>query len=77
MVGITITPFLDTVDCGVPEAPSNGGVNVDKTTVGSSVVYYCKQGFVLSGDTRRVCKLNGRWSGSVPSCNSKCLYVCV
>lgn len=72
-------PVIDMVNCGVPEAPSNGGVDVDKTSVGSSIVYHCKQGFVLSGDTQRVCKPNGRWSGSEPTCKSKfllCKSVC-
>jgi len=59
------------VNCGTPESPRNGGVNVDKTTAGGIASYYCKTGFVLSGNVQRVCKLNGQWSGSVPSCNSK------
>lgn len=59
------------VNCGQPQAPSNGGVNVDRTTLGARVVYYCKEGFTLSGEAERLCKPNGRWSGSVPFCRSK------
>ena len=59
------------VDCGQPQAPSNGGVSADKTSLGATATYYCKEGFRLFGETQRLCKLNGRWSGFVPSCQSK------
>lgn len=61
----------EAADCGQLKAPSNGGVNVDGTNIGATAVYYCKEGFALSGNAQRICKPNGRWSGSAPSCHSK------
>lgn len=59
------------VDCGQLKAPRNGGVKVDGTTIGAGAVYHCDEGFALSDNAHRTCQPNGRWSGSVPSCNSK------
>ena len=65
------------IDCGQLKAPSNGGVKVDGTTVGAGAVYYCNEGFTLSSEAHRTCQPNGKWSGPVPSCRSKCYdHVC-
>ena len=56
------------VDCGPPGEPSNGDVNIPRTTFAAIVSYECDDGYELEGKSTRSCQANGQWEGSVPSC---------
>ena len=47
----------------------NGSVNdIEGTTLGSRVEFFCDDGFRLNGNRFRQCLPNGTWSGNVPTC---------
>ncbi|XP_073975451.1 locomotion-related protein hikaru genki isoform X2 [Rhodnius prolixus] len=43
-------------------------VEQDGTRLGQSVHFHCPTGFKLNGTANLTCRANGRWSGSVPTC---------
>ena len=47
---------------------SGGAVCLNGTTVGSTAVYVCSDGYDLMGNEARVCQKDGRWNGSTPQC---------
>ena len=59
------------VNCGRPPGPKNGFVKGDNYTYGGVVFYGCKCGFSLKGQATRRCQADGKWSGTVPTCESK------
>ena len=57
------------VDCGQPESPNNGDVDLaDSTTFGDVARYSCDDDYKLQGNEQRQCQSSGQWSGSVPIC---------
>ena len=57
------------VDCRTLHTPTNGQVShPDGTTFGQTATYSCKIGYNLVGDNARMCKADGMWSGSEPTC---------
>ena len=60
--------------CGYPGEPQNGKVVGEDYSFGKLVNYTCNKGYNLIGDTQRECLLSGRWTGSVPKCQSKNPY---
>ncbi|XP_064386940.1 CUB and sushi domain-containing protein 1-like [Halichondria panicea] len=66
----SVQPTCEVVDCGALEDLTNGRVVIlQGTTFGQSVVYSCNEGYTLNGDARRTCTVNGKWTGSAPSCD--------
>uniref|UniRef100_A0A6Q2YMZ5 CUB and Sushi multiple domains 3a n=1 Tax=Esox lucius TaxID=8010 RepID=A0A6Q2YMZ5_ESOLU len=65
-------PACQAVSCGVPTAPSNGGVQTVDYSVGTRVTYFCSRGFRLSSKelTHTVCQPDGTWSNhnKIPRC---------
>ena len=62
--------------CGRLRDPENGDVAQRRPAlVGSVAVYSCDDGFELSGNSRRVCQLNGRYSGVAPVCEGDLVQV--
>ena len=66
---IALLHMLCVVDCGVPDFPSTGNVNVSDTTVGGVATFQCEEGLVLSaGSNTTTCTdtgadtLPGEWS---------------
>ena len=55
--------------CGPLPPPDNGNVDVPITTVGSVATYSCDNGFLVSGNSQRICQMDGFWSGSAPTCS--------
>ena len=57
-------------DCGIPGSISvgTGDVSYSGTEFGDIAVYHCNSGFVITGDSVRLCQDNSIWSGSVPLC---------
>ena len=56
------------IDCGYLDDITNGVVDLDGTTFGSTASYTCASGFVLMGKGIRQCQGNGFWSGEAPVC---------
>lgn len=77
-----VLDFQD-VDCGDPGVPKHGKKWVGSTFLGSVVKYTCHKGWVLVGRALRVCRGDGRWSGTLPYCKGNacmmlfcaCVYV--
>ena len=67
--------FFTVVDCGRLSDPTNGDVSLRTTTFNSRAAYSCNNGFLLVGQTTRVCQSNGEWSGKAPVCKSERLVV--
>lgn len=58
--------------CQVLPGIAHGEVShPSQVIVGSVSTYHCDAGFVLDGDTSRMCQLDGEWSGEVPVCNGE------
>ena len=57
------------VDCGYPENVTNGTVDVSIPSV--TAWYTCDEGFMLNGTRYRTCGLDGRWSGTTPTCEGE------
>ncbi len=56
------------MDCGKPETPLNGTVEVEDTHFMSVAHYKCDSCHILKGYEQRSCKPSGLWSKSVPEC---------
>ena len=61
--------LLSVVDCGKPPSPVNGQVVYQGTTFGNQAMQSCNPGYILAGDTVRLCQPNEQWSGEVAQCN--------
>ena len=59
------------VQCGNLSSPLNGQVNVEGNTFGSQANYSCSEGYVLNGNSTRMCQSDGQWSGSEPTCEGQ------
>ena len=51
--------------------PENGQVDISGITENSIATYSCDSGYTLSGPFTRMCRADGVWSESEPSCQSK------
>lgn len=70
MVRENVTFLFTATDCGDPGTPRDGEKSLSGTTFGSVAVYFCDNGFILKGNPLRRCQQNGKWSGSIPKCQS-------
>ncbi|KAG9478625.1 hypothetical protein GDO78_012335 [Eleutherodactylus coqui] len=65
-------PACQAISCGIPKAPVNGGILTTDYLVGTSVTYFCNDGFKLSSKelTQAVCQPDGTWSNhnKTPRC---------
>ena len=68
--------FSIAVPCGTLNNPTNGQVNVEGNTFGSQANYSCSEGYVLNGNSTRMCQSDGQWSGSEPTCEGQNGSVC-
>ena len=60
--------------CGQPDRPTNGRVDTSAgTSFGDVARYLCIEGYTLIGLNETTCQADGRWNGSVPTCESKIL----
>ena len=51
----------------------NGMVEVSSLFPGGVATYTCDPGFILVGDSTRICRDTGTWSGEEPTCERKLL----
>ena len=67
--------FLTVVDCGTPNATTNGQVNhTAGTSFGQTATYSCDTGYILDANNTRTCQATGVWSGSAPTCQGVFLW---
>ncbi|XP_003387839.1 PREDICTED: sushi, von Willebrand factor type A, EGF and pentraxin domain-containing protein 1-like isoform X2 [Amphimedon queenslandica] len=71
----TIAPPTPSPGCGDPGVPANGRKIGDSYSVGSIVYYECNTGFRLVGPRSRLCRFDGKWTDTLPSCvgNGQCV----
>ncbi|XP_055617268.1 protein mesh isoform X2 [Toxorhynchites rutilus septentrionalis] len=60
-INIQTTNNERTISCGILETPRFGRKSNFIFTPGARVSFECNEGFVLIGDSRRVCLENGQW----------------
>lgn len=76
---LLFVPPFSAVSCGIPESPGNGSVMGNEFSLGSRVIYECKEGFKLetSQQATAVCQEDELWSnkGRPPVCKRKCAYI--
>ena len=62
--------FLFSAETTCPDLPNptNGIVDIQGNTPGGSAVYLCNPGLSLIGSSRRICNVDGTWSGDPPTC---------
>uniref|UniRef100_A0A8C5D1X9 CUB and Sushi multiple domains 1 n=1 Tax=Gouania willdenowi TaxID=441366 RepID=A0A8C5D1X9_GOUWI len=63
-----ITPVCVPITCGHPGNPANGRTNGSEFNLNDVVNFTCNRGYILSGNARAQCRLNGQWSSPLPSC---------
>ena len=64
------------VDCESLNDPENGQVSTPSgTTFGSSAIYTCNMGYMLSHQQVVMCGSDGMWSPASPSCNGEILSI--
>ena len=68
--------FSIAVSCGNLSSPVDGEVSAEGNTFGSQANYSCSEGYVLNGNSTRMCQADGQWSGSKPTCEGQDL-MCV
>lgn len=64
------------LDCGKPDQLNNGHVIYTGTTFGSVALYICKNGFILTGNAKKTCRVEANkpvWSPDLhfPDCLAK------
>uniref|UniRef100_A0A8C4GQX0 CUB and sushi domain-containing protein 1 n=1 Tax=Dicentrarchus labrax TaxID=13489 RepID=A0A8C4GQX0_DICLA len=62
------TPVCVPITCGHPGNPANGRTNGSEFNLNDVVNFTCNRGYILSGNARAQCRLNGQWSSPLPVC---------
>lgn len=59
--------------CTALAPPTNGLIAFisNGNIPGSQTTYACDEGFMLEGSNRRVCQVDGTWTGTAPTCEGK------
>ena len=73
--GLNISFFLWTVvDCGTLTSTANGQIrHANGTTFRQTATHSCDTGYILMGESTRMCQATGVWSGSAPICQGMLL----
>uniref|UniRef100_A0A8C5D3L1 CUB and Sushi multiple domains 1 n=1 Tax=Gouania willdenowi TaxID=441366 RepID=A0A8C5D3L1_GOUWI len=64
----SIFSVRQSITCGHPGNPANGRTNGSEFNLNDVVNFTCNRGYILSGNARAQCRLNGQWSSPLPSC---------
>lgn len=59
------------MECGPPPDLEHGQYHGEDFYAGSTVLYQCKPGFYLLGESKMLCAINGEWIGNPPACLGK------
>uniref|UniRef100_A0A1I8GVC5 Sushi, von Willebrand factor type A, EGF and pentraxin domain-containing protein 1 n=1 Tax=Macrostomum lignano TaxID=282301 RepID=A0A1I8GVC5_9PLAT len=62
-------PSCNTVRCPDLDNPANGYTKAGRNTVNSVAEYFCNPGYRLNGHNKRLCRRDGTWDGSDPTCS--------
>ncbi|KAM7406247.1 hypothetical protein PAMP_000635 [Pampus punctatissimus] len=62
------TPVCVPITCGHPGNPAHGRTNGSEFNLNDVVNFTCNRGYILSGNARAQCRLNGQWSSPLPVC---------
>ncbi|XP_076319115.1 P-selectin-like isoform X1 [Tachypleus tridentatus] len=63
-------PVCKVIDCGEPDIHPGSYVEGDGFTVHSVIDYFCETGhMMISASSRRVCGLDGKWTGEAAVCH--------
>ncbi len=67
---VLITAAVNAMACTHLMDLVNGDVayNMDDRPVSTVATYTCDTGYTLNGGTTRICRSDGIWSGSAPTC---------
>uniref|UniRef100_A0A8D0KRF7 p-selectin n=1 Tax=Strix occidentalis caurina TaxID=311401 RepID=A0A8D0KRF7_STROC len=72
------TPRCEAITCPVLRAPDRGELNCSHLhgdfTFGSTCVFSCQTGFVLTGLESHECTATGTWTGDAPLCKGRVAY---
>ena len=63
-----ICSYNHSSECAGLNNISNGYVKVNSLKINATAIYSCDDGFVLVGESIRVCEDDLTWSGEVPTC---------
>ncbi|XP_061544288.1 membrane cofactor protein-like isoform X1 [Phycodurus eques] len=64
-----LTLLCERTNCGSAEEVANGSLDYSEGTLFGATIYIrCKIGFILVGDSERICLASGKWKGHPPSC---------
>ena len=69
--GVTCGSASPGVFCLALPTPQNGFKSSASTSRGTTVVFTCNSGFLVSGSGLRTCQSDGTWSGTPTTCNRK------
>ncbi|XP_011168469.2 CUB and sushi domain-containing protein 3 [Solenopsis invicta] len=63
-------PVCKNIECGYPASIKNGGYTLINNTVSflSQVLYYCDDGYEMTGRALLMCDVDERWNGPPPRC---------
>ena len=64
---------ITVIDCGQPDSFPNGYIEIQSTTIGSTIYFYCFDGMIFDGQyTNSTCTINGTWNPyPFPKCMGK------
>lgn len=69
------------ITCGHPGNPANGRTNGSEFNLNDVVNFTCNKGYILNGNARAQCRLNGQWSSPLPVCKGNnhicCTVICI
>lgn len=60
--------------CPELQGPLNGDVSASSLIFNNTAEYTCHEGFMVVGSDTRQCQVDGTWSGTAPTCQSKTQY---
>uniref|UniRef100_A0A1B6MNE1 Sushi, von Willebrand factor type A, EGF and pentraxin domain-containing protein 1 n=3 Tax=Cicadellinae TaxID=33370 RepID=A0A1B6MNE1_9HEMI len=68
-------PKCQEINCGHPGVLHNGWLeNIESGTgLGASIIFRCREGMRLEGNTSSVCQIDGKWRYPLPQCLAPCV----
>ena len=62
-------PVCERITCFPPVVPQRGRIEIhDNMKYGSTIEFFCDEGYQLVGENISICQADGSWSGITPSC---------
>ncbi|CAH1248696.1 CSMD1 [Branchiostoma lanceolatum] len=70
-----VQPHCEKVRCPTAASPTNGVVS-GGTYYGDVASYSCYPGYEIAGSSTQTCQADGKWSGTVPTCDNQVTFSC-